>query len=240
MGTAVSIDVRDPLPESALPEALAVLHAADRAFSPYRPDSAVSALQRGESPAAEYADDLAEVLELCAALEAETGGWFRATIDGRFDPSGAVKGWALARSAAALGRAGARRMCVNGGGDVVVGARPEPGRRWGVGVADPLVPGRLAAVLRLEDCAIATSGTAERGGHVLDPHTGEPATQLASATVVGPDLVRADAWATAAVAMGWDAPERLDTLQGHAALVVGRDGRRWQSRNWAELLTAGL
>jgi thiamine biosynthesis lipoprotein len=240
MGTAVSFDVRDPVPSEAIGEAVAALHAADRVFSPYRPDSAVSAIQRGEVRPDECPPEVIEVAALCQRLEDETRGWFRATIAGTFDPSGAVKAWALDRAAAVLRRAGARRFCINGGGDIVVGTRPEPGRLWGVGVSDPLARGRMAAVLRLEGTAVATSGTAERGGHIRHPVTGAPATQLASVTVTGPDLVTADAWATAAVAMGWAAPERLAGLEGYEALVIGWNAQRWESTGFRHLSSSGI
>ena len=53
--------------------------------------------------------------------------------------------------------------------------------------------------------AVATSGLAERGAHILDPHTREPVTELASVTVAATDLITADVYATAAVAMGAEA-----------------------------------
>jgi thiamine biosynthesis lipoprotein len=54
----------------------------------------------------------------------------------------------------------------------------------------------------LRDGAVATSGLYERGLHVVDPRQRRPATDLAAATVIGPDLAMADAYATTAVAMG--------------------------------------
>ena len=85
---------------------------------------------------------------------------------------------------------------------------PEPGRIWQVGIAHPLVRDARCAVLSLGDGAVATSGTAERGAHVLDPHTGRAALDLASVTVLGPDLATADAFATGALARGhvWSTP----------------------------------
>ena len=124
-----------------------------------------------------------EVLERCEALRAETGGYFDARADG-LDPSGLVKGWAVDRAVALLEAAGARELCVNAGGDVVV-----RGGTWRVGhppsVRAPQ-PGRRADPLRRG--AVATSGAYERGTHILDPHTGRPAAGALSVTVVGPEL----------------------------------------------------
>ena len=52
------------------------------------------------------------------------------------------------------------------------------------------------------DLAVATSGAYARGEHVVDPHTGRAAERLLSVTIAGPDLATADAYATAAFAMG--------------------------------------
>lgn len=77
---------------------------------------------------------------------------------------------------------------------------------------------------------MATSGTAERGAHILDPHTGRPATALASLTVVGAGITRADVWATAGFAMGPDCLTRIEAVDGLDALAVLPDGsRRWTS-----------
>ena len=80
---------------------------------------------------------------------------------------------------------------------------------------------------------MATSGTAERGLHVIDPRTRRPAGALASVTVVGPDLTHTDAYATAAVAMGLDAPGWLECLREHEAFVVDARGHAWWTAGFA-------
>ena len=87
--------------------------------------------------------------------------------------------------------------------------------------------------------AVATSGTYERGHHVLNPFTGAPATELVSVTIAGPSLTDADAYATAALAMGAQAPGWLDRLSGYEALVIGPDGRGWSTRGWSSLVADG-
>jgi thiamine biosynthesis lipoprotein len=80
-------------------------------------------------------------------------------------------------------------------------------------------------VLEVSDLAVATSGEYERGRHVLDPHTGRPPEGLLSVTIVGPDLATADAYATAAFAMGAAGPEWTATLDGYDALCITADHR---------------
>lgn len=236
MGTVFSLDLRDPVPLAAVEAIVAMLHRLDELCSTYLPGSEVSRLRRGELALADADPDVRRAAELCEQARELTGGWFDAAADGLFDPSGVVKGWAVERAAALLVAAGSRRHSVNGGGDVAVGLGPEPGRPWRIGVADPLHPGGLLAAVRLETGGVATSGTAERGGHVFDPRTGLAARGLAGVTVVGPSLLRADVLATAAVAAGpAAAPELLRSQHGYEWLLVTADGRQVVSPGWTAL-----
>ncbi|MGW1674261.1 FAD:protein FMN transferase [Streptomyces sp. NPDC002324] len=228
MGTVFSFDVRGGEPaaiRAALDEAVAGLHAVDEVFSTYREHSQISRLARGEVTIEECAPEVGEVLDLCAEAERSSGGWFSATYEGRFDPTGLVKGWATERAARLLVEAGATGVNVNGGGDVQLCGVPGPERPWRVGVADPLRPGGLAAVVTAagaDRLAVATSGTAERGTHIVDPRTGKSAvTDLVSVTVVAPRLTWADCWATAAFAMGSrEGLAWLESLDDTEALLI--------------------
>ncbi|MCX5556282.1 FAD:protein FMN transferase [Streptomyces sp. NBC_00038] len=228
MGTVFSFDVRGGEPaavQTALEEAIAQLHRVNEVFSTYREDSQISRLARGELTVAECDPEVAEVLDLCAEAERLSEGWFSTTYEGQLDPTGLVKGWSTERVARHLTVAGASGVSVNGGGDVQLCGVPGPQRPWRVGVADPLRPGSLAAVVSAagaDELAVATSGTAERGAHIVDPRTGKSAvTDLVAVTVVGPRLTWADAWATAAFAMGSrQALDWLESLPDVEALLI--------------------
>lgn len=214
MGLPIGIEVREPAGVDLEP-AFATLRDADAVFSTYREDSPISRLARGELTIADCPPEVDEVLTRCVALERETGGYFSVRAAGRLDPSGYVKGWAVARAAAALERAGATSFCINAGGDVITKGGP-----WRVGIRHPVEHDKLAAVVAVHDLAVATSGEYERGAHILDPHTGVPPHGLLSVTIVGPDLARADAYATAAFAMGDDGPPWTATLHGYDAMCI--------------------
>lgn len=240
MGTVVSFDV--PVGaghDGSLAAAIAWLHWADRVFSPYREDSDVSRLARGEVALEACAPEVAEVLAGCARVRDLCGGYFTASPGGRLDPSGYVKGWAAERAASLLSRAGSANHLVNAGGDVqcaggrdapAASAGTSPAAAWRVGIADPFRPGRLALVVAARDSAVATSGIAERGAHIVDPHTGRPSRGLASLTVTGPSLTLADAYATAAFAMGpLLAREWTESLRDYEAFAITADGQTWQT-----------
>ncbi|QOV41137.1 FAD:protein FMN transferase [Streptomyces ferrugineus] len=229
MGTVFSFDVRGGDPgavRSALEEAVAGLRRVDEVFSTYRDDSQISRLACGELTVDDCAPEVAEVLDLGAEAERLSEGWFSTTYEGRLDPTGIVKGWSVERAARRLADvAGVTGVSVNGGGDVQLLGVPGPQRPWRVGISDPLRPGGLAAVISaagLTELAVATSGTAERGTHIVDPRTGRSAvTDLVAVTVVAPELTWADCWATAAFAMGSRQGLRwLEALPGVEALLI--------------------
>jgi FAD:protein FMN transferase len=227
MGTVVSFAV-DSAFGAAVEDAIRWLHWVDATFSTFRADSEVSRLGRGVIAADQCSPEVREVLAACAALSARTGGYFSATASGSLDPSGYVKGWAVERAAAILTCAGSLSHCVNGGGDVrCAGASPRGGN-WRVGVANPVDRGTLALTVEGRDFAVATSGIAERGSHVLDPHTGRAPEGLLSVTVTGPDLAVADAYATAVFAMGY--PRALGwTAQGYETFGITAGGETWRT-----------
>jgi FAD:protein FMN transferase len=231
MGTAVSLDLADPLPAERLSEladeVFGWLHEVDRRFSTYRPDSEVSRLGRGELSRQDCSADLRHVLDECGRLWSVTGGWFDAHATGRFDPSGYVKGWSVQVAVDRLVAAGVGDLCLNAGGDICVRGRSAAGRPWRIGVRHPVDAGRLAWVTELTGGAIATSGGYERGAHVLDPFTGRGADGLLSVTVAGPDLALADAYATAAFAMGRAGPGWLAGLDGWTWAAITADGQSY-------------
>ena len=233
MGTVFSIDIRDAGRwDDAIDEAVAWLHHVDAVFSTYRADSDIERISRGELRVADAHPDVATVLDLCAHVQTATDGYFSAMPAGRLDPTGLVKGWAIERASQLLRGRGSANHAVNGGGDMQLAGQARPGEPWRIGIADPRDASRVLTVVTGGDCAIATSGTGERGPHLIDPFTGRAATSLASASVVGASLTYADAYATAAFVMGLDALAWMATIDGYAVLLVTSDGSIHRSPGW--------
>jgi thiamine biosynthesis lipoprotein len=225
MGTVASITA-DPGERStaaargAIEAACAMLHDADTVFSTFKPDSPLSRHRRGELPAAELPDVLLEVLERCATGVRLTDGAFDPwAMPGGIDPTGLVKGWAAQRALEPLREAGVAAAMINAGGDIACFSQ-EP---WRIGVRHPSQPGRLVCVASVH-AAVATSGGYERPGEILDPTNGQPVDRLSQATVVGPDLGLADAYATALVVRGEDGLAMLGDTP-YDAVIVTPDGR---------------
>lgn len=228
---------RAPEAETAVRTLFGELRALEQVFSTYVPSSQVSRLQRGELTLAGCDPVVVEVHRLCTTARERTGGAFDAwaSVPGRpgvFDPTGLVKTWAVGRAARHLAGLPGLDVAVDAGGDVLLHRNEgvdEDAAPWRVGIEDPRDRSRVLATVQVHDGGVATSGTAARGAHVLDPRTGRPATAVLSATVVGPSLLWADVWATAAVALGEDAVRWVASLHGTSGMLVLADGRvhRW-------------
>ena len=226
MGTVIAIDVRDPgFPEQALDAVFAWFHTVDATFSTFRSDSEICRLSRGELGIGECSADVQEVLGLCDSIHRRSGGCFSVWDRSGCDPSALVKGWSVERASHMLRGAGATNYFINGGGDIVASGEPAPGRTWRVGVQHPEERDRLAAVLAITDLAVATSGTYERGTHITDPRTGEPASGVLSMTVIGPSLAHADAYSTAAFVMGMDGASWVAGIDGYEAIAITNERR---------------
>jgi FAD:protein FMN transferase len=239
MGTAIGFDVRDAaVAPAALEDAFEYLRDVDRRFSTYKPDSEVSRLSRGELSVAGCSPDVRQVLDLCEQVRETSQGYFDirkhrrdgSLYPGGLDPSGLVKGWALENAGRILEAGGARNYCINGGGDIVVRGEVAAGSPWRIGIRHPLQADKLATVVTVQDGAVATSGAYERGDHVLDPFTGRPPSGVLSITIVGPSLTFADAYATAAFAMGPTGLAWVAGLAGYAGCSItaepdGANGR---------------
>ncbi len=225
MGMPIVVDLRDTrATDAALEEVFDWFRWVDATFSTYKPDSEVSRLGRGELALADAHPDLRWVLERCDELREETDGYFDARAGGSLDPSGLVKGWSVDRAAALLRRAELRNFAVNAGGDTVVSGRAIPQPVWRIGIEHPLERMRVASVVEANDLAVATSGAYARGDHIVEPHTGSPVEGVLSVTIAGPDLATADAYATAAFAMGpVRGPRWTARLRGYEAMTILAD-----------------
>jgi thiamine biosynthesis lipoprotein len=135
----------------------------------------------------------------------------------------------LAVDLAARELAAAPGGVVEAGGDCVVWGRPADGRGWRVGVRHPRRAGQLVAVLGIGEGAVCTAGDYARrpaagaqGHHIVDPRRGGAPTAVASATVVAPTAMVADALSTAAMVLGpVDGPRLLTDCAVDGLLVTG-------------------
>jgi thiamine biosynthesis lipoprotein len=178
-----------------------------------------------------------DVLDIADRAARATDGAFsvrRPGPDGErhLDPSGVVKGWAVERAASTLRALDDTDFCLGAGGDVL-GRALDPDLPWRVGIEDPHDPRHVLAIVPVRDGAVATSGTAHRGAHILDARTGVAPTGIAAVTVIAASLTAADVDATAAFALGREAAAWLGRRVGRTGLVVGTDGSLSWTNFWS-------
>lgn len=235
MGTVVTFEVAvDAVGTNRVHEAVRracdELHHVDEVFSTFRPESPVSRIRTGVLNLEDAPDEVKDAERLCELAREFTDGLFDAHgLPEGFDPSGLVKGWAIERALWILAAHDIPSAIVNGGGDVALLGRPPAGERWRIGIRHPWRPDSLAAVV-LADSAVATSGTYERGAHLVDPRNGVPALAVASASVVGPSLTLADALATALAVGGPDSLDLVERIDGYEAYLITVAGEEHHTR----------
>ncbi len=200
MGMPISIDIPDCKEAGVFEATFEQLRQIDTKFSTYKPDSEVSRFAAGKITEANLSDELKTVIKACREAEAKTDGYFSAWAAGAFDPSGYVKGWAVAEAGRVIAGQGYGTYCVGAGGDIM--AHSDSGFEWKIGIQSPRDKSKILDVLSISNGAVCTSGNYERGAHIINPKTGQPADELLSVTVSGPDIIWADVLATALFVMG--------------------------------------
>jgi thiamine biosynthesis lipoprotein len=232
MGTVASIHVYDEAStahvDAAVASVLAELERLEEIFSTFRPNSQISRVNRGELSLFDCDPEVIEVMDACTWLEHASDGAFaarRPEPPHALDPAGFVKGWAAERSARALTDAGLGRWYLAVGGDICTSGAPPGADHWEFALADPYDASRAIAGVDLPaGHAIATSGVGARGLHLWHGTTGEAVAQFASLTVVGPSLMWADAFATAAFARGADGLAWLERFDDYVGFAVDHGG----------------
>jgi len=232
MGMPIVVDVRGVDDAAAAEPLFDWFREVDRRFSTYIADSEISRLGRGELTLEEAHPDVRSIVARCEELCGETNGFFDARAAGELDPSGLVKGWSVDRAAAIADGLGWRNYAINAGGDLRLRGGALPASVWRIGIQHPGEREQVVAVVSGDDRAVATSGAYARGEHVVDPHTRRPPEGVLSVTITGPDLATADAYATAAFAMGTAGPAWTARLRGYEALTLLVDGRSLRTQRF--------
>ncbi len=226
MGMPVEVVVAGGDARAALEDAFAYFAAVDARFSTYKDDSEISRINRKLLAPEAASGEMREVFALAERTKAETGGYFDIRRpDGTLDPSGIVKGWAVKNASARVRARGHEDFFINAGGDIAMSGANAAGAPWSVGIKNPFRPDEIVKVIYPRGKGVATSGSYIRGAHIYNPHN--PAEELAdvvSITVIGPDVLEADRYATAAFAMGEKGIAFIEALPGFEGYAIGARG----------------
>jgi thiamine biosynthesis lipoprotein len=231
MGIPISIDTPEAIESTIFEDAFDRLRQIDARFSTYKPGSELSKYQRGELTSSNISEEMRKVQEACDKYTILTDGYFSATFSGPFNPTGYVKGWAIHEAGKLLRAAGVSSYLINAAGDIE--ATSDGVKTWNIALQNPFSQQKTLGVISLTNGAVATSGTYERGQHIINPLLHQPANSLVSATVYGADIIKADVFATTCIAMG--AQRALDFMsvqEGYEALLIDPEGKIQQTQGF--------
>ncbi len=139
------------------------------------------------------------------------------------DASAIAKGYACDHVANALRQHGVKNLLVEIGGEVTALGKNAKGNLWRIGINKPVEDStstisEIQRVVTFTNAGMATSGNyrnfyvkeGKKFSHTIDPKTGYPVEHsLLSATIIAPDCMTADAYATACMVMGLEAALEL-------------------------------
>ncbi len=225
MGMPITIAIADATAAQTDSDALFdYFQTIDERFSPFKETSETRAVDRGAARES-WSDDMKEIVRLAEQTKGETEGYFDVmTPDGRFNPVGIVKGWAIKNAADILRKKGLQNFYVEAGGDIEASGKNAAGEKWSVGIKNPFKQDEIVKTLFATDIGVATSGTYIRGDHIYDPHTGYPTSDIVSLTVIAPDACEADRFATAAFAMGERGIAFIEKLPEFEGYMIDKNG----------------
>lgn len=168
----------------------------------------------------------------------------------RIDAGAIAKGYACDVVADTLEAYGCTDFCIEIGGELVVKGHNSKGVNWHIAINKPVedstcVNSEIQEVVELTNCGMATSGNyrnyyeldGKRYSHTIDPRSGYPVRHnLLSATIVAPDCMTADAWATACMVAGLDKAkewiEAYDDLKGYLIYEENGEMITWRSSDF--------
>ena len=240
MGMPITIELVDSDDPDLMDAAFVRFTEVDRRFSPYRDDSELVAFNAGRIGASDLSDEFRQILLQAEDARRLSGGYFDISRpDGRLDPSGLVKGWAIKDVAGLLRRYGRSSFFVDAGGDIQAAGKNARGEPWRVGIRNPFDIDQIVKVICPGGRGVATSGSYVRGQHIYDPfRPGHELGDIVSLTVVAHDVLEADILATAAFAMGREGLRFLQSRPGVDAYAIDRDGIATFTPGFARLVPA--
>lgn len=158
----------------------------------------------------------------------------------RINLAGVLQGYGVRRAQAVMKSMGIASGLINGSGDVLAWGHQADGSGWRVAIGDPARPQSVSSWLTVTDKAVVTAGNYEQYftvkgqyyGHIINPHTGYPATGLRSVTIICADVELADALDDAVFVLGpVEGLALINRLRGVACTLITNDGRTLVSKN---------
>jgi thiamine biosynthesis lipoprotein len=221
MGMPVTVEVVDEsVEEKHFKKVFNYFKEIDKRFSTYKKNSEVTKINEGKLSSKQFSSEMKEVLKKCEETKKLSNGYFDIERNGKIDPSGLVKGWAIYNASKILKTDGFKNFYVDAGGDIQISGRNGDGDKWRIGIRNPLNRHQNVKILGATNCGIATSGTAIRGQHIYNPkNLKSEIKDILSLTVIAKNIYEADRFATAAFAMGREGIHFLHEMKLDAYMI---------------------
>jgi thiamine biosynthesis lipoprotein len=152
----------------------------------------------------------------------------------RINLAGILQGYGVRRASEIMKQMGIAGGLLNGSGDVYCWGKQPDGSGWRIAIGDPARPHTVSSWLTVSDLAVVTAGNYEQYftvagkyyGHIINPHTGYPATGLRSVTIICPDVELADALDDAVFVLGpVEGLALINRLKGVDATLITDEGK---------------
>ena len=135
--------------------------------------------------------------------------------------------------------AGIGNFFVEAGGDIQAAGKNAAGQDWVFGIRNPFNVHEIIKAVAPQGRGVATSGSYVRGRHIYDPHgPSRTLEDIVSLTVIGPDVLEADRFATAAFAMGETGIHFIEAQPGLEGYVVAATGVATQTSGFRAFVTS--
>lgn len=228
MGMPVIVNIRDDeVKQEFFDDVFNYFIYVDEKFSTYKDTSEITAINNGKIKIESASDDMKLIFKLSEETKKETNGYFDIiNRDGKYNPSGIVKGWAIFNASNILKNKGVKNFTIEAGGDIEVSGKKENDELWCIGIQNPFNKKReIIKKVYLTNKGMATSGTYVRGQHIYNPFNKNVTIDDAvSLTVIGPNIYEADRMATSAFAMGKEGINFIEQLKGFEGYIIDGKG----------------
>jgi thiamine biosynthesis lipoprotein len=221
MGMPVTVDVEAP--KKVFEKVFNYFKFVDEKFSPYKQNSEVTKINDKRLKPKDLSDEMKLIIKLSKETQKLTDGYFNIYTNDNMDPSGIVKGWAIFNAGKIIEELGYKSYLVEAGGDIQTKGLNKDQKKWAIGIKNPFNTKEVVKVIYLSGEGVATSGTYERGKHIINPKEGMPADdEIVSLTVIGENVYEADRFATAAFAMGKRGINFIERLKGFEGYIINK------------------
>ncbi len=236
MGTPIIIEIKDEEARlEVFEQVFDYFRYVDETFSTYKDESEIMHLNNKKIKPGAMSPDMRDVFSIAEETKRITHGYFDiVTPSGMYDPSGVVKGWSILHASKIIKNHGIQNFYVEAGGDIQTSGTNEQNEPWCIGIQNPFNKKReIVKKVYIQDKGIATSGNYVRGAHIYNPKdTTDPLDEIVSTTVIGPDILEADRYATAAFAMGRNGIYFIENLDGFEGYAIDKNGIATMTTNF--------